>query len=121
MFIVVVGTSLGDVFFKRGISALKFPSQFSVATIPHFLVEILSNLWIDLGILFMIAEFVAFARALRWGEYSVVIPLRSGSYIITALLATYFLHEQLKPTRWIGILIVMLGVIMIGISGKKSS
>lgn len=121
MFIVVVGTSLGDVFFKRGISALKFPSQFSLATIPHFFVEILSNLWIDFGILFMIAEFVAFARALRWGEYSVVIPLRSGSYIITALLANYFLHEQLKPTRWIGILIVMLGVIMIGISGKKSS
>lgn len=120
MVIVVVGTSLGDVFFKRGMNELKLPAQFSLLSIPHFLVDILSNLWIDLGILFMVTEFIAFARALRWGAYSVVIPLRSCSYIITALLAKYFLNEQLQPTRWAGIVIVMIGVIIIGISGKRS-
>ena len=120
MLIVVVGTSLGDVFFKRGINQLKIPSQFSLSSVPHFLVEILSNLWIDFGVLFMAVEFIVFARALRWGAYSVVIPLRSISYIITALLANYFLHEHLKPTRWAGILIVMIGVIMIGVSERKS-
>ncbi|MEC4817115.1 MAG: EamA family transporter [Scytonema sp. PMC 1069.18] len=121
MAIVIVGTSLGDVFFKKGMNLLKLPSQFSLSVIPHFLVDILSNIWIDFGVLLMVAQFIAFARALRWGPYSVVVPLRASSYIITALLAKYFLQEQLNPTRWAGILIVMFGVIMIGISDKKSS
>lgn len=46
-------------------------------------------------------------------EFSVAYPLLSISYIIGLLSAHFILHETIPATRWLGVLIVMVGVYFI--------
>lgn len=46
-------------------------------------------------------------------EFSVAYPLLSISYIIGLLSAHFILHEAVPLTRWIGVVIVMIGVFFI--------
>ena len=46
-------------------------------------------------------------------EFSVAYPLLSISYIIGLLSAHFVLHETVPLTRWIGVVIVMIGVFFI--------
>lgn len=119
MVIVVIGTSLGDVLLKRGMNMIHLPSTPSPSTILYSALEILTNGWVVSGILLMITQFIAFTRALRLAPYSLVIPLRASAYIFTAFLAVYILHEHVKPMRWVAILIVLFGVVIVGVSGKR--
>jgi drug/metabolite transporter (DMT)-like permease len=119
MVIVVLTTSLGDVSLKRGMSQIQIPSANSLSTIPYEVLKTLTNVWVDIAILFLIGQFIAWAQALRLAPYSLVIPLRASSYIFTALLALYVLHEPVPLTRWLAILLILFGVIMVGVSGTE--
>jgi undecaprenyl phosphate-alpha-L-ara4N flippase subunit ArnE len=46
-------------------------------------------------------------------DFSLAYPLLSISYIIGLLVAYFFFHETIPLTRWIGVLIVMIGVYLI--------
>ena len=46
-------------------------------------------------------------------EFSVAYPLLSISYVIGLLSAHFILHEAVPLTRWIGVVIVMIGVFFI--------
>lgn len=46
-------------------------------------------------------------------EFSLAYPLLSISYIIGLLAAYFFFHETIPLTRWIGVVIVMIGVYFI--------
>ena len=46
-------------------------------------------------------------------EFSVAYPLLSISYIIGLLSAQFILHETVPLTRWIGVVIVVIGVFFI--------
>ena len=119
MVIVVLATSLGDVSLKGGLTQVPIPSVHSLLAIPQAMVDTLTNIWVDFAILLLIGQFIAWAHALRLAPYSLAIPLRASSYIFTALLALYVLHEPVPPMRWVAILIVLLGVIMVGVSSTK--
>ncbi|MBV8884434.1 MAG: EamA family transporter [Chroococcidiopsidaceae cyanobacterium CP_BM_RX_35] len=119
MIIVVLATSLGDVSLKGGLSQVPLPSADSLLAIPQAVLETLTNIWVDIAILLLIGQFIAWAHALRLAPYSLAIPLRASSYIFTALLALYVLQEPVPPMRWVAILIVLLGVIMVGVSGVE--
>jgi undecaprenyl phosphate-alpha-L-ara4N flippase subunit ArnE len=47
---------------------------------------------------------------LKHYEFSIAYPLLSISYIIGLLSAYFFLHEAIPVSRWIGVVIVMIGV-----------
>jgi undecaprenyl phosphate-alpha-L-ara4N flippase subunit ArnE len=50
---------------------------------------------------------------LKHYPFSVAYPLLSISYIIGLLVAYFFFHEAVPLTRWIGVIIVMIGVFLI--------
>ena len=50
---------------------------------------------------------------LKHYEFSVAYPLLSISYIIGLLSAQFIFHEVVPLTRWIGVVIVMIGVFFI--------
>lgn len=119
MVIVILATSLGDVSLKGGLSQVPIPSASSFLAIPQTMLDTLTNTWVDLAIALLIGQFIAWVHALRLAPYSLAIPLRASSYIFTALMALYVLHEPVPPMRWVAILIVMLGVIMVGVSSTE--
>ena len=57
---------------------------------------------------------VAYTLVLSWADYSFVQPASSIAYGIVALLGYVVLGEVITPTRWIGVLIICLGVFIVG-------
>lgn len=60
-----------------------------------------------------LAAMLVWMYVLKHYEFSVAYPLLSISYIIGLLSAQFIFHEAVPLTRWIGVVIVMVGVFFI--------
>ena len=74
------------------------------------LITAVSDPWIVLGILFLIAFFAAYMSALSWADLTYVLPATAFGYVVTAFLSRVFLHEAVSPWRWAGVLLITCGV-----------
>jgi len=71
------------------------------------------------GTALMTVFFALYALALSWADFSFVLPLTAISYLFGALLAKWYLHETVTFTRWAGIALITLGVIVVGLGHKS--
>ncbi len=102
---VVIFGSLGDVCLSRGMRG----NELSLAQLGS-LVHFLFNPWVAIGICLLIGFFASYLSALSFADLTYVLPATSIGYVGMALLARFFLHEQISPYRWAGILLIVLGV-----------
>lgn len=58
---------------------------------------------------------------LSWADYSYVQPASSVSYAMVALLAHFLLRETISPVRWLGVLIICLGVLVVGYTPPRTT
>jgi drug/metabolite transporter (DMT)-like permease len=71
------------------------------------------NPWIVVGIAFLLGFFASYMTALSWADLTYVLPATSVGYVILALIAKFFLHEQVSLLRWLGILLISGGVSLV--------
>ena len=69
-----------------------------------------TNPWVALGILLLLAFFASYMNALSWADLTYVLPATSLGYVLLALVAKFALHEQVSPLRWLGIALISGGV-----------
>ena len=103
---VTVFSAIGDTLLSRG---MKEVGSIPVGHASHVFLTIL-NPWVALGILFLLAFFACYMTALSWADLTYVLPATSLGYVLLALIARYQLHEQISTARWLGILLVTMGV-----------
>lgn len=77
------------------------------------LLAILLNWRIMTGLALYFIPAVIWILLLRKVELSLLQPLMSIVYVITPLLAAYFLDERVSASRWAGIAVILIGVAMI--------
>ncbi len=58
---------------------------------------------------------IVFIPALKGGDLSVLYPLVSVSYVLVCFYSMKLLNEKMNCLKWIGIMIIMLGIAFIGI------
>ena len=46
-------------------------------------------------------------------DLSVALPLAGSSYILIPIAAVFFLHEFVTPMRWLGLVLIVLGIYFI--------
>ena len=68
------------------------------------------NWQLGLSLVLYIIAMIIYLFMLKNYDLSIVYPLTSISYIFTILLAMFLLGETVSVVRWVGILLVMLGV-----------
>lgn len=109
-YLVLAGVTIcgatGDSLLSRG---MKDVGSISLAQLPHVILAIL-NPWVALGVLFLLGFFAAYMTALSWADLTYVLPATSLGYVLLALIARFMLHENVTPTRWLGILLISAGV-----------
>lgn len=66
--------------------------------------------WMWLGIGLMTVAFFSFLALLSWANVSLVVPATAASYLVGALGAKYLLGEHIDRMRWIGVVVVCVGV-----------
>jgi drug/metabolite transporter (DMT)-like permease len=71
------------------------------------------------GMAIYLSNFFLWMNILSKIDLSVALPLASSSYILIPIAAILFLHEFVPPLRWLGLILIVLGIIFV--SQSKSS
>ena len=69
------------------------------------------TLW--LGTALLIVSFILFAASLSWADLSFVVPAVSMEVVVNVVFASYFLNEIVSLTRWAGVLLISIGVLLV--------
>jgi undecaprenyl phosphate-alpha-L-ara4N flippase subunit ArnE len=98
----------GQVFLKFAMNRI---DKFSFTWI--FFWEQLTNWWLlASGISMLVATFL-WLYIIKHFDFSIAYPLTSISYLFGMLAAVYIFQEVVPLTRWIGLLLVVGGIILI--------
>jgi drug/metabolite transporter (DMT)-like permease len=103
---ITVFSTVGDSLLARGMKELGGASLHNVSGL---LLTVL-NPWIAGGIVLLIAFFASYMSALSWADLTYVLPATSLGYVLVAIVARIGFHEQISPTRWLGIAFIAAGV-----------
>lgn len=103
---VSVSVPLGDASLSHGMRSLP---PISVAH-PLTLIGAVFTPWIALGIAMLIGYFASYLTALSWADLTFVMPATALGNVFVALLAHYWLHEDISWMRWMGIAMITVGV-----------
>jgi drug/metabolite transporter (DMT)-like permease len=76
-------------------------------------VAFVSNGWIAAGLLLLIAHLGLYMLALKYADLSFALPLTAAAYPLSAILARFYLHEDVSPSRVLGTLVITLGVAVV--------
>ena len=111
--VMVVCANLGDLMLKRGMVQIG-AVQISAPGIWRALLSTIHNGTIWLGILFLIGFTFSYMTAVSWADYSYVMPAGAFGYAIQTMLAVVILHETVTSQRWIGVVLIVTGVLLVG-------
>jgi len=99
-----------------GQTAFKQAAELNVPGMRPF--ALLRGLWrnqrILAGIACFVLETILWTLALRHLPISIAFPAGSMVFVFVALVSRMFLHEQVSIRRWIGIALILGGVILVG-------
>ncbi len=101
---------------KSGAVNVAEPSQWF-----SLVLSVVRNPYITVGVVFLAVFFFLYLAALSWADLSFVLPLTAVSYIFAALLARFVLREEISLFRWIGTVVIMLGITLIALNGGQHS
>jgi drug/metabolite transporter (DMT)-like permease len=73
----------------------------------------LTNPSVVAGVLVLGLHLALYATALAGADLSLVMPLTAASYPLGTLLARFLLHEDVNLARWVGTLVIALGVAVV--------
>ena len=110
---MVVCANIGDLMLKRGMTQIG-AVDISAAGLRHALLLTITNETIWIGILFLTGFTISYMTVLSWADYSYVMPAGAFGYATLTLLAVLFLHESVSPRRWIGVILICVGVLLVG-------
>lgn len=103
---VALFSAIGDSLLSRG---MKEVGSISLSHLPRLML-VITDPWVALGILFLLTFFSCYMVALSWADLTYVLPASSLGYVLLALIAKYQLHEQITTGRWLGIVLITIGV-----------
>jgi drug/metabolite transporter (DMT)-like permease len=112
--IVVLSNAFGDFFMKRGL-----PESQHLAG-PLDFIGALFQPWVALGVLLLVLWQLSRMALLSWADLSYVVPVTSVGYVVVALIGKVLLNEDITGRRWAGIVLIMAGVALVGVSAPST-
>jgi drug/metabolite transporter (DMT)-like permease len=103
---MMLTASLGDTFLDIGMKRVGPVSLTQWST----LLRAVGTPWVAAGILLLLGFLASQMTALSWADLTYVLPMTSLSYVMMALLARFWLHEHVSPSRWAGVALIVAGV-----------
>ncbi|WP_446742580.1 EamA family transporter [Silvibacterium acidisoli] len=104
--VVAVTAPLGDALLSAG---MKHVGPVSLSHLGSLIVA-LRTPQILAGIAMLICFFSSYLASLSWADLTFVLPATSIGNVLIALLAHFWLGEYISPIRWLGILLITVGV-----------
>ena len=117
---MVACANAGDLMLKRGMTKIG-AVQLSPAGLQHAFLRTVTSGTIWIAILFLIGFTVSYMMLMSWADYSYVMPAGAFGYALLTLLAVLFLHESVSVRRWLGVLLICFGVLLVGLTKPRTT
>ena len=108
----------GQFFLKEGI--MTSSGRIELASIPAIINQFLivfRNHWVWLGFLMYALGSLTWILVLSRADLSLAYPMLGLGYVVTVALSALIRHEPVTGIRWIGVILIVLGVLTIGNEG----
>src|SRR5690349_1854134 len=121
----IVAQALGDVLLTKGMKAIEALEANDAASssfwqVWHIGLQAAQSPEVWAGTLLLIVFFALYSAALSWADLSFVLPATAFGYVLNVAAGHYFLNEEVTRARWIGSLIITLGVVCVSRSGERT-
>ena len=111
MLCVLISCSTGgEIAMTYGMKQVGEPESFRPAGLLRFILKAARSAWVWLALPLMAISFYALLILLSWAPISLVIPASAFSYVVGTLGAKYILKEEICRARWVGVIMVCIGV-----------
>ena len=110
---MVVCANVGDLLLKQGMTQIGAVELTGHGIAQAFRLTV-TNATVWLAIFFLIGFMVSYMTVLSWADYSYVMPAGAFGYAVLTFLAVIFLHESVSPRRWVGVVLICVGVLLVG-------
>jgi drug/metabolite transporter (DMT)-like permease len=107
---IVITNTIGNILLGTGMQRMP---DFQGLSVFAYTLDLLTNWYVVVGTILLIIWMVAQLSMFTWADLSYVLPVTASSYILTAFLSKYFLGEQISIARWIGVVIISFGVVLV--------
>ena len=102
-------TSTAQIFYKKGAADLSF----NIASLA-------TNYNLIAGMIIYIVGAFLMITAFRGGEVTVLYPIIATSYVWVSISSIFFLGESMNLLKWLGIITIIAGIILVGFGSKGS-
>lgn len=116
LFIALIFEAVGVVLLSRGLKQIGPIDQVNLVGILDLVRRALTNPSILAGVAFQLVFFLALLYLLSQRDVSLIWPLTSLGFVITAIAARWILHEQVSWVRWGGVVLIVFGAALVSYS-----
>lgn len=120
LIIAIFSQAVGNVYLTRAMKAITIASAAAGEDVLATAARAASNPTLWLGTVLLIVFFVLYSAALSWADLSFVLPATAFGYVLNVAAGHYFLSESVTPARWVGSVIITLGVFLVSRSGERT-
>ncbi len=118
-FLIIVPGTAGEMCMSHAMKKIGEVTDFRPHSIARVLGRAMGTSWFWIGITMMATGFFALLGMLSVANVSFVFPATALSYAVGTLGGKAFLKEQVGTQRWVGVLVVCLGVLLVAIGKGK--
>lgn len=112
LFGITIG-SIGGILMKIGARQIGHAEIHSVEQLFQFLIHLFTNIPSLAGIFLYFLSAVTWSYLLTKLDISLVQPILALTYVLTPILAIFILGDHIPALRWVGILVIILGVFIV--------
>lgn len=119
--IAALCAATGESFLSYGMRSMGGVSIDSPGTFFRHLTVVVRNPRITLGVIFMGCFFYLYLGSLSWVDLSFAKPITALSFVFATLFASVFLRESVSWNRWLGTLLIVLGVMFVSMEKNRTT
>jgi len=107
----------GEIAMTHGMKQVGEPERLRPAALWRFLGKAVRNSWVWFALPLLAASFYSLLVLLSWAPLSIVIPASAFNYVVGTFGAKYLLKERVSAKRWMGVVMVCVGVALVLATG----
>ncbi|HXJ62023.1 MAG TPA: EamA family transporter [Verrucomicrobiae bacterium] len=118
LIVALIFEAVGVVYLSAGLKQIGEVKTLSLREVGRVVRQGAANGRILLGVLLETIFFGFLIVLLKRNDVSLIWPLTSLGFVLTALSARFILHEQVSPVRWVGVVLIVMGAALVSWSEK---
>jgi len=118
LFLLIVAGTGGELCVTRAMKTIGEVKDFQPVALLRFFARAIRVGWMWLGVALMTLAFFALLAMLSIENVSFVVPVTALHYAAGTIGAVLFLKERITRERWVGVLVVCIGVTIVWLSRR---